>query len=77
MERLTALLAQQAVDSQHREERMSQILERVVSQREASNDHENDQAGTAHTTPQQVKIFGGAAVAPHLSSSAFLREFCA
>ena len=64
MERLTALLAQQAVDSQRREERMSQILERVISQREASNDHEDDQAGTAHTTPQQVKFSAGAAVAP-------------
>lgn len=71
MEQLAALLAQQAEESRRREERMSQLLERAVSRREATSSED----GQAQASPEEVKFPASAAVAPHLSSSASLREF--
>ena len=69
------MLMQAQEDSQCRQECIRHILERVVSQWEARNNHEDDQAGTTHSTSQQRKLSAGTVVAPHLSSSASLREF--
>ncbi|KAG7160457.1 hypothetical protein Hamer_G001715 [Homarus americanus] len=85
LEQLMALLMQQAEmvkqaqeESRGRGERMSKILEHVVSQQEPIHHRTTTTSGTAATSssaPRQAKFPIGAAPAPHLSSSASLREF--
>ncbi|KAG7173746.1 hypothetical protein Hamer_G018891 [Homarus americanus] len=85
LEQLTALMMQQAEmvkqaqeNSQRREERLSQILEHVVSQQEPSNHNTTTTSGAAATSSvasRQTKFPFGAAPALHLSFLSSLRKF--
>ncbi|KAK3854724.1 hypothetical protein Pcinc_038818 [Petrolisthes cinctipes] len=82
VEQLTALLVQQAEmarqaqeESRRREGRLNDVLEQLISRQVGNPGREDSQAGAVEATPQHVKFSPSAALTPHLSSSASLREF--
>ncbi|KAF0305058.1 hypothetical protein FJT64_023246 [Amphibalanus amphitrite] len=85
LERLTALMVQQSEQAAQREERLAAMLERALASqtqppaaRSAAAVIEGGQPATiaaATTTAPLAKLPSGAITAPHLTSSASLKEF--
>ena len=72
LEVLTTLMARQAQEAQRREERLSQLLERMVTQQQSQSP--SGSPGD-DTTARGPRFPASATTVPHLTSSASLREF--
>ncbi len=75
---LTALMKQQMVQAQQREERLTAVLEGLAGIGQAESGGAAASTGgtpSSLVTPRHVKLPHNATPAPHLTSSASLREF--
>lgn len=78
LEQLTALMARQMEEAQRREERLTSVLEGLATSQRVSSageDGESVSRADGAATRMQVKLPHTATPAPHLSSSASLKEF--
>lgn len=79
LEQLTALMARQMEEAQKREERLTSLLEGLATSQQASSASENGANATppggAATRTQVKQLQHIGTPAPHLSSSASLKEF--